>query len=145
MVANLHNDVGNPPGTLDGSLSRITALLRELVELTGHDAGDVPVLELQFGDILTRTVLYGPDRHYLLITAILPECGDSGPAWAPSGVFPASPGHDVEFLWHADDGRYVGLRMIPIGLLPDERSVMDAILATADTASAWMLARRRQF
>lgn len=135
MVANLHNDVGNAPGTLDGSLARITALLRELIQLTGHDESDVPVLELQFGDILTRTTLHALDKNYLLIMAILPKCGDSPPA--PHG-------QDMEFLWHADDGRYVGLRMIPIGSLPDERSVMDAILATSDKASAWMMARRRQ-
>jgi hypothetical protein len=146
MVANLHNDVdvGNAPGTLDGSLARITALLRELVELTGHDAGDVPVLELQFGDILTRTALHALDKNYLLITAILPRHGDSGPGWAPSGAGPAPHGQDMEFLWHADDGHYIGLRMVPIGSLPDERSVMDAILAASDQAAAWMAARRRQ-
>ena len=144
MVANLQNDVGNASGRLDGSLSRITALLRELIGLTGHDEGAVPVLELQFGDILTRTTLHALDKNYLLITAILPKCGDSGLAWVPSATEPAPPGRDMEFLWHADEGRYIGLRMVPIGSLPDERSVMDAILATSDRASAWMTARRRQ-
>jgi hypothetical protein len=144
MVENLHNDVVNAPGTLDGSLARIAALLRELVELTGHDGGDVPVLELQFGDILTRTALYALDKNYLLITAILPKCGDSGLAWAPIATDPAPSGRDMEFLWHADEGRHIGLRMVPIGSLPDDRSVMDAILATSDRASAWMTARRRQ-
>jgi len=144
MVAILQNDVGNAPGTLDGSLSRITALLRELIGLTGHDEGAVPVLELQFGDILTRTTLHALDKNYLLITAILPKCGDSGLAWAPSATEPAPPGQDMEFLWHADEGRYIGLRMVPIGSLPDERSVMDAILAASDKAAAWMTARRRE-
>jgi hypothetical protein len=50
----------------------------------------------------------------------------------------------MEFLWDADEGRYVALRMVPIVSLPDERSVMDAILATSDLASAWMTARRRR-
>lgn len=135
MVANLHNDVGNVSGTLDGSLARITALLRELIAMTGQDEDGVPVLELQFGDILTRTTLHALDKNYLVITAILPKGGDSPPA--PHG-------QDMEFLWHADDGRYVGLRMVPIVSLPDERSVMDAILAASDEASAWMMARRRQ-
>jgi hypothetical protein len=144
MVANLQNDVGNAAGTLDGSLARITALLRELIGMTGQDEGDVPVLELQFGDILTRTTLHALDRNYLLVTAILPKCGDSRHVCVPSGTVPVPHGQDMEFLWHADDGRYVGLRMVPIGSLPDERSVMDAILATSDKASAWMMARRRQ-
>jgi len=154
MVANLHNDVGDAPGTLDGSLSRISALLRELIGLTGHEAGDVPVLELQFGDVLTRTTLHALDRNYLLVTAILPRCGDSRhvcvpsgtcpSGTCPSGTCPAPHGQDMEFLWHADEGRYIGLRMVPIGTLRDERSVMDAILATSDKASAWMTARRRQ-
>ena len=129
-------------GTLDGSLSRITALLRELIEMTGNDAGGVPVLELQFGNILTRTTLHALDRNALLITAILPTCSDRGPVCLPAGAYPALHGQDMEFLWHADDGRYIGLRMVPIGSLPDERSVMDAILEAADQASAWMEARR---
>jgi hypothetical protein len=33
--------------------------------------------------------------------------------------------------------------MVPVGALPDECSVMDAILATSDMASAWMAAWRR--
>jgi hypothetical protein len=50
----------------------------------------------------------------------------------------------MEFLWDADEGRYMGLRMVPIGSLPDERSVMDAILATSDLALDWLMARRRR-
>ena len=129
-------------GTLDGPLSRIIALLRELIELTGQQAAGVPVLELQFGDILTRTALHALDRNVLLITAILPTCSDRGPVCVPAGAYPAPRGQDMEFLWHADEGRYVGLRMVPVVSLPDERSVMDAILETADEASAWMEERR---
>ena len=131
----MQNDAGTAPGTLDGSLARITALLRELIELTGHDEGGVPVLELQFGDILTRTALHALGQSYLVITAMLPTCGDGG--------YRAPHGQDMEFLWDADEGRYIGLRMVPIGSLPDERSVMDAILATSDMASAWLTAQRR--
>jgi hypothetical protein len=134
----LQNKAGNAPGTLDGSLSQVAALLRELIQLTGHDGDDVPVLELQFGDILTRTALHALDQNYLVITAMLPKFGDG------DGARPAPPGRDMEFLWDADEGRYVALRMVPIRSLPDERSVMDAILATSDLASAWMTARRRR-
>jgi hypothetical protein len=132
----LQNKAGNAPGTLDGSLSRITALLRELIQLTGYDEGGVPVLELQFGDILTRTALHTLDKNYLVVTAMLPKFG--------AGPYPAPPGRDMEFLWHADEGRYIGLRLVPIGSLRDARSVMDAILAASDQASAWMTARRRR-
>jgi hypothetical protein len=132
----LQNDAGSAPGTLDGSLARITALLRDLIELTGHDEGGVPVLELQFGDVLTRTALHALDQNVLVITAMLPACG--------AGGYRAPHAQDIEFLWDADEGRYIGLRMVPIGSLPDERSVMDAILATSDMASAWLTARRRQ-
>jgi hypothetical protein len=136
MVATLQNDVDDAPGTPEGPVSWIATLLRELIALTGHDEGDASVLELQFGDILTRTALHALDKNHLVITAMLPKCG--------GGRYLAPHGQDMEFLWDADDGRYVGLRMIPIGSLPDERSVMDAILATSDLASAWMIARRRQ-
>lgn len=131
----MQNNAGNVPGALDGSPSRITALLRELIRLTGHDEGVAPVLELQFGDILTRTALHALDKDYLVITAMLPKFG--------AGPYPAPPGRDMEFLWHADEGRYIGLRMVPIRSLRDARSVMDAILAASDQASAWMTARRR--
>jgi hypothetical protein len=50
----------------------------------------------------------------------------------------------MEFLWDADDGRHIGLRLVPIASLPDERSVMDAIVETSDMAAAWMTARRRR-
>lgn len=132
----MQNDGGTVPGTLDGSPARITALLRELIELTGHDGGDVPVLELQFGDILTRTAPHALDKNVLVITAMLPKCGD--------GEYPAPQARDMEFLWDAGDGRYMGLRMVPIESLPDERSVLDAILATSDLASDWLMARRRR-
>ena len=132
----MQNDGASAPGTLDGSLVRITALLRELIELTGHDVGDVPVLELQLGDILTRSAAHALDKNVLVITAMLPKCGDRG--------CPPPQGQDMEFLWDADDGRYIGLRMVPIGSLPDERSVMDAILETSDMAAAWLVTRRRR-
>ncbi|KQV45190.1 hypothetical protein [Massilia sp. Root335] len=130
----MQNDAGTAPGTLDGSLARITALLRELIELTGHDERDVHALELRFGDILTRTALHAPDGNHLAIMAMLPPCGDGG--------YRTPHGQDMEFLWDADEGRYIGLRLVPIGSLRDERSVMDAILATADMAAAWLTARR---
>ena len=122
----MHNDAGT---------ARTAALLRELIGLTGQDGDEV--LELQFGDVLTRTALHALDRQYLVVTALLPPCGDGG--------YPAPPRvDDMEFLWDADDGRHIGLRLVPIGSLPDERSVMDAIVETSDMAAAWMTARRRR-
>lgn len=134
----MQNDACSAPGTLDGPLARITALLRELIDMTGRGERGASVLELQFGDILTRTALHAPDKRCLVITAMLPKCGDGGYAAAHAQE------RDMEFLWDADDGRHIGLRMVPIGSLPDERSVLDAILATSDMALAWLTARRGQ-
>ena len=131
----MQNDAGTAPGALDGSPARIAALLRELIELTGLDEDGESVLELQFGDILTRTALHAPDGNDLVITARLPPCGDGG--------YRPPHGQHMEFLWDADAGRYIGLRVVPIGSLADERGVLDAILATADMAAAWLTARRR--
>jgi hypothetical protein len=131
----VQHDAGTAPGTLDGSPARIKALLRELIELTGDDEGGMPALELRFGDILTRTALHAPDENALVVTAMLPPCGDGG--------YRPPHGQHMEFLWDADEGRYIGLRLVPIGSLPDERDVLDAILATADMAAAWLTALRR--
>ena len=117
----------------DAGTARTTALLRELIGLTGRDGDEV--LELQFGDVLTRTALHALDRQYLVVTALLPPCGDGG-CPVPARM------DDMEFLQDADEGRYVGLRLVPIGSLPDERSVLDAILATSDMAADWLAGRR---
>ena len=123
------------PGTLDGSVAQLVHLLRELVEMTGEDTGSVPVLELQFGDILTRTTVQSSGGNYLLITARLPRCDDTG-------YVAQQEEQGMEYLWHADEGCHIAVRRVPVAELPDERSVMDAILATSDQAAAWFASRR---
>jgi hypothetical protein len=117
---------------LDGSVVQLTRLLRELVELTGEEAGPVPTLELQFGDILTRTTVQASDGGCLLITAMLPKCDEPGYV-----ALAGASASEIEYLWHADEGCHVGVRRVPVRELPDERSVMDAIMATSDQAAAW--------
>ncbi|SFU27787.1 hypothetical protein SAMN05216552_1001146 [Pseudoduganella namucuonensis] len=123
-------------------MARLTGLLRELVELTGEEAGAVPVLELRFEDIVTRTSVLASDGNYLLITALLPPCGDAGYVAQSSGAVSLQAAQGMEYLWHADQGRHVGMRTVPVAALPDEPSVMDAILTTSDRAAAWFSSRR---
>ena len=54
----------------------------------------------------------------------------------PPTALEAAPINSIDFLWHADEGRYVLVRKVPLRLLTDERSVMDEILATADLAAS---------
>lgn len=132
-------------GALDGSVAQLIRLLRELVELTGEEAGDVPMLELQFGEILTRTTVQASGGNYLVITAMLPPCGDEG--YGPGYISQAGEAvsrqaaQGMEYLWHADEGRHIGVRRVPLAELHDERGVMDAILTTSDLAAAWFAAR----
>lgn len=123
----------NAGGTLDGSLAQLTHFLRELIAMTGQTAADVPVLELQLDDITTRTTVQAADGNFLLISALLPKSSGAGYSTEPG----AQATHNIEYLWHADEGRYIGVRKVPIAHLPDERSVMDAILTTSDRAAAW--------
>jgi hypothetical protein len=129
-------------GALDGSVAQVTRLLRELIEMTGEPAQDVPVLELQLGEILTRTTVQEADGSYLLITALLPPCRADGYIAQASTAVSMQAAQGIEYLWHADEGRHIGVRRVPIAGLADERSLMDAILATSDQAAAWFSARR---
>nr|WP_229262922.1 hypothetical protein [Duganella radicis] len=125
-------------GALDGSVAQATGLLRELIALTGQVAGTVPVLELQLGEVLTRTTVQVADGHHLLITAVLPRDEDAGQALQAGAAAEA----EIEYLWHADEGRHIGLRRVALATLADERGLMDAILETADLAAAWLERRR---
>lgn len=129
-------------GTLNGSVAQVTRLLRELVEMTGEHAQDVPVLELQLGDILTRTTLLAADGNYLLITAFMPKIRTAGYVSQASEAVSLQAAEGIEYLWHADEGRHMGVRKVPLKDLPDERSVMDAILTTSDMAAAWFASLR---
>lgn len=126
------SDSQNANGTLSGSVDDLAAFLRQMIELVDQEVGAIPVLELQFGDIFTRTSVETGENGYLLVTALLPKCDKSRYA----SVTPASLRDDTEFLWHSDKGRYIVMRRIAVQDLPDERSVMDAILTASDDALA---------
>jgi hypothetical protein len=138
----LQQDPTIATGTLDGSVAQVTRFLRDLIELTGQEAQAVPVLELQLGEILTRTTVQAADRNYLLITAFMPQCRRSHYVSQANPASSLQEAEGIEYLWHADEGRHIGVRKVPITDLPDERSVMDAILTTSDQAAAWFSARR---
>lgn len=117
-------------------LIRINRLLQELIELSGQQTPTASVLELQIGGIVTRSAIAPemPDRS-LAITALLPKCEQ--PHYLPRLFSPSSAEQGptcVEILWHADEGRYIVVRKVPVVELTDERSIMDAILLTADIA-----------
>ncbi len=88
-------------------------------------------MELLIGDILTRTSVEpaGLDL-YLCVTGLLPPCECTLPPSALAGRERAG----YELLWHADQGRYIVVRRIPLRMLSGERGVMDEILNTADLA-----------
>ncbi|MET3133318.1 hypothetical protein AAKU55_003608 [Oxalobacteraceae bacterium GrIS 1.11] len=121
----------------DGSPAHILRFMRELVELTGQGtAGDCPVLELQFDEVVTKTSLHvGQAAPFLCIAVYLPR-RTLAPSVTPSlaGTIFAD---KSELLWDAGDGRYVILHKIGIDCLPDERSLFDAILDAKDRAVAW--------
>jgi len=125
----------------DFSVATVQQLLLEMVELAGQQAPGTPALELLIGDILTRTALQsGGTEHWLSITALLHQ-GEQpchNPLFYPTGA--ADQRQMVDFLWHADEGRYIVARKVPLQELRDERSVMDAILATADMARGYFAA-----
>lgn len=137
----MHDDPPDTSGALDGSVEAVDRFLRDMTALADQKVNAVPVLELQIGEILAKTsVKTSAGCHYLLVTAFLPSCGQSycWPGSSPTlGAQAASVGH-TEFLWHADEGRYIAMNKIPISALHDERSLMDAILTTCDEADAWL-------
>jgi len=122
--------------TLDGSPAAATRLLAQLAALAGQPCAGTPVLELMVGDIVTCTSVAG-EAACLTVTARLPACGQYG--YLPAGAaLQETLGQDgIECRWHADEGCYVAVRSVPLAALPDERSLMDAILETADAACAW--------
>jgi hypothetical protein len=101
------------------------------------------VLELQFGEILTKTTVQTADNSYLLVTAYLPKCRSSNYLSHAIAATSLPTAEGIHYLWHADEGRHIGVRQILVANLPDERSVMDAIMTTADLAGAWFSANRR--
>jgi len=140
----LEEENSDADGILDGSLVGLSQFLSELVDMAGQSdaAHSAPVLELQFGNILTTTSLSTPhDNACLSITAFLPRQESTNPQLLSFHQTQDSSKNnmlgDWECLWHADEGRHVIVRKIPIAVLVDERSVMDAIADTSDQAAAW--------
>jgi hypothetical protein len=127
-------------GELDCSVADMQRFLRELVELAGQvdQSHAAPVLELEFGEVLTRTTVSTNGKSACLsIIALLPRSEQLNYQTEPLSAPLSSAAGKVEFLWHADEGRYVVIRNIPLTDLPDEPSVMDAIMDTSDEAKAW--------
>jgi hypothetical protein len=136
MLTSHDDNAGETP------VNRINRLLQELIELTGPQTSASSVLELQIGDIFTRSAIAPemPERC-LAITALLPKCEQ--PHYLPRLFSP--PGAEkwpacAEFLWHADEGCYIVVHKVPVVELTDERSIMDSILLTADIARDYFAA-----
>lgn len=128
-------------GKLDGSAAGMKRLLQELVELAGQ-VNDVqtPVLELQFGDVLTKTtVSVSRGIQCLSVIALLPRTEKLNHLSPSSRLLASSPTseRETELLWHADEGRYVVVCNTPISDLPEDVSVLDTILDTSEQARAW--------
>lgn len=141
-VATLEYDKTDQTGVLDGSFAELNLFLCELVEMTGQSNGtlNMPVLELQFGDIFTSTILSTKrDVECLSITTLLPRLDnfEYQPLWSPPEMSAIEAG-DWECLWHSDAGHYVVVRNIPITTFQNERDVLDAIADTSDQVALWL-------
>jgi hypothetical protein len=124
----------------DDSLTSVKDFLRELVSLAGQEALDVPVLELQIGEVLSRTTVETIGKcEYLAVIALLPRSKRSPYLSAhPARHAPENmPPRAAIILWNDDEQRYVATRRVPVSDLTDGRSVMDAILLTVDEAIGW--------
>lgn len=138
----LQQDPTIPKDKLDGSIAQIVRFLCELIELTGQGGQATPVLELQLGEILTRTTVLMADQNYLLITAYMPRCDFPYYISQSNEAISLQAADGIEYMWHADEGRHIAVRRICAADLPDERSVMDAIATTSELAAAWFASRR---
>lgn len=117
---------------------RMAAFLTEMAWLCGQDAG--PLLELQFGNVRTLTMLLQDKETLALsISVLLPRDERLGylEASLSDGEMGWGGKPDTTCLWHADQGCYAMIRNIPLRQLSDERSVFDAILETVDQAESW--------
>ncbi len=135
------------PDRIDGSPAAMRAFLIELAELSGQPAAAgadgvlEPVVELLLGEITTIATLVEHPAPELCISAVLPLQQGAAQPDASAAMRAAASG--CEYLWHADQGRAVLLRRVPLARLADEPSVMDAMLDTADVARAIVAAANR--
>jgi hypothetical protein len=109
LQSNIPHDTS---GELHHSVAEVARFLKELIALADQQAPGAPVLELQIGEIQTRTSLECSGQyHYLSVTALLPRCEQ--PHYLPSPFTPpaaqAGAVSNIEFLWHADEGRYIAV------------------------------------
>lgn len=122
-------------------ISSVREFLRELVMLARQDDTAAPtVLELQIGDVISRTTVESFDgADHLVVVASLPASGQSPfhSALPGDAVAARARAQGAIISWDADAGCYVVTRRIPARDLQDDRSVMDAILATVDEAIGW--------
>jgi hypothetical protein len=121
---------------LPGSVAAATRLLAELAELAGQQTADAPVLELMVEGITTFTSV-SDEQASLLVMARLPVCEKFGYLLAGKALQNKFASDRVECRWHAGQGCYVAVRSVPLAALPDERSIMDAILDMANAAAVW--------
>jgi hypothetical protein len=136
-------DTTDTTGALDGSAADLQRLLQELVELAGQedDAEAAPVLELQFGDVLTKTTMsVSHGVECLSVTALLPMTEYLNGDCRQPRVLAASGATEgeIKLLWHADEERYVVVCTTPISELSREVSVLDTIMDTSEQARAWL-------
>lgn len=115
--------------------------MRELVILSGQDdTAESPVLELQIGDVVSRTTVEMEDGiEYLVVAASLPVSRQS--RYLPARIEETCSGEvrprKTSISWNADAGCYVAKRRTRTRDLQDDRSVMDTILLTVDEAIGW--------
>jgi hypothetical protein len=135
-------DTTDTTGALDGSAADMQRLLQELADLIGQDddIDTAPVLELQFGDVLTKTTM--SVRHgveCLSVTALLPMTENLNGKCRQSRVLATSGASEgeIRLVWHEDEERYVVVCTTPISALSREVSVLDTILDTSEQARAW--------
>jgi hypothetical protein len=116
--------------------------LRELMALAGQEsASEVPMLELQIGEVVSNTTVETTGKvEYLVITAWLPASNQSSylPARADQFADGEVPPRAATILWNDERQRYVAVRRVPVRELHTERSALDAILQTVDEAIGWL-------
>jgi hypothetical protein len=122
-------------------ISSVKEFLRELVGLAGQDdTAENPELELQIGDVVSRTTVEMINGvEYLRVIASLPVSEQSRYLPARTEGFPASEvfSQAAAISWNAASRCYVAKRHMRTQDLLDDRSVMDTILATVDEAIGW--------
>jgi hypothetical protein len=131
-------------GRLDGSAAGMHRFLSELVALAAQDDSghSAPMLELQFGEVLAKTSMCKRDLvDCVMIVLVLPKCEPA--QLGPPSLFPDD-AFAAELLWHAEEGRHIIVRHLPVASFKDETAVLDTIMASADQVRAWLAADQQR-